>query len=144
MNRLLLTPVFDDWGFQGAEVVALTQYSIAGTLNERYLNDTERASRSTGGLMFGEIRSILAGIVKAGRTPSLMKLVLVCPASLLEGHTSIGAESYLMTVHFQNGILKVTGGISMRVFSMDRSDAQFWDSHFPKVLSHLRIEYDPQ
>ena len=36
MNRLLLTPVFDDWGFQGAEVVALTQYSIAGTLNKRY------------------------------------------------------------------------------------------------------------
>lgn len=142
MNRLLLTPTFDDWGFQGAEVIALTQYSIAGTLNSRYLSEAERASRKTEGLLFSEVRKVLASIIKAGRTPSLMKMVLVCPVSLLDGHTSIGAESYLMTIHFQDGVLKVTGGISMRVFSMDRSDAQFWDAHFPKVLSRLQIAFN--
>ena len=41
MNRLLLQPVFDDWEFQGAEIAALTQYSVAGTINPRYLTDEE-------------------------------------------------------------------------------------------------------
>lgn len=93
-------------------------------------------------LRFGEVRPILASIVRAGHTPTTMKLVLACPSDLLEGHVSIGAQSYLMTIHFQDGILKLTGGISMRTFSMDRTDAQFWDDHFPKVLSKLQIEYE--
>lgn len=66
MNRLLLTPTFDDWGFQGAEVIALTQYSIAGALNSRYLSEAERASRKTEGLLFSEVRKVLASIIKAG------------------------------------------------------------------------------
>lgn len=143
MNRLLLQPTFDDWSFQGAEIIALTQYSISGTLNLRYLTEEERAARKNAGeLKYSEIRPILAGIVKGGRTPTLMKLVLVCPEALLDGHVSAGAESYLMTVHFQDGALKLTGGISMRTFSMDRTDSQFWDAHFPKVLSRFHILYD--
>ena len=42
MNRLLIQPVFDDWEFQGAEIAALTQYSVAGTINPRYLTDEEK------------------------------------------------------------------------------------------------------
>lgn len=142
MNRLLLQPVFDDWEFQGAEIAALTQYSVAGTINPRYLTDEEKKTRTNMALHFGEVRPILASIVRAGHTPTTMKLVLACPSALLEGHVSIGAQSYLMTIHFQDGILKLTGGISMRTFSMDRTDAQFWDDHFPKVLSKLQIEYE--
>lgn len=142
MNRLLLQPTFDDWGFQGADILALTQYSVSGTLNTRYLTENEKMERGDTELKFGEVRPILASIIKAGRTPSLIKMVLACPVSLLDGHTSIGAQSYLMTIHFHDGILKLTGGISMRTFSMDRTDSQFWDAHFPKVLSQLQIQFD--
>lgn len=143
MNRLLLQPTFDSWGFQGAEIVALTQYSISGSPNLRYLTEEEKAAcKNGGGLIYSDIRPILAAIVKAGRTPTLLKLVLVCPQELLAEHISAGAESYLMTVHFQEGLLKVTGGISMRTFSMDRTDSQFWDAHFPKVLTQLQIPYE--
>ena len=142
MNRLRLQPTFDQWEFQGAEVIALTQYSISGTLNTRYLTEEEKSAREAPVMKYGEIRPILTSIIKAGRTPSLIKMVLACPPSLLEGHVSVAANSYLMTLHFQDGVLKLTGGISMRTFSMDRTDAQFWDAHFPKVLSQLQIEFE--
>ena len=141
MNRLLLSDTFDGWGFQGAEIVALTQYSVSGTLNTRYLTESERASHPDEMLRYSEVRGILSAIVKAGRTPSLMKMVLVCPKDLLEDHRSVAAKSYLMTLHFQDGVLRLTGGISLGSFSMDRSDAQFWDLQFPRILQKLQIEY---
>ena len=125
----------------GVEAVAAGSVDIGNA--SRNLTEEEKAARNNAGeLKYSEIRPILAGIVKGGRTPTLMKLVLVCPEALLDGHVSAGAESYLMTVHFQDGALKLTGGISMRTFSMDRTDAQFWDAHFPKVLSRFHILYD--
>lgn len=141
MQKLLLSPVFDEWGFQGAEVFALTQYSISGTLNGKYLTEEERAARSGTELRYKEIRSVLTSIIRSGRTPSQMKIVLVCPSSLLGDHVSAFAESYLMNIYFKDGILMTAGAISMRTFTMDRSDAQFWDNHFPKVLDQLGIQY---
>ena len=141
MQKLLLTPTFDDWGFQGADVYALTQYSISGTLNGKYLTEEERSSRERTEIKYKEIRSILTSIVRGGRTPSQMKIVLVCPSSLLGDHVSAFAESYLMNIYFKEGVLMAAGAISMKTFTMDRSDAVFWDNHFPKVLTQLGIEH---
>ena len=130
MNLLLLSDTFDSWGFQGASVTSLTQYTIDGSINTDYLTEAEREARKETGLVF-----------RSGRTPLRMTIVLTCPRELLAGHQSTTAGSYQMTIRFQDKSLKLISGISIGSFSMDRSDAVFWDSFLPAYLEKLHIEF---
>ncbi|MBQ5960173.1 MAG: hypothetical protein IJL53_05855 [Firmicutes bacterium] len=141
MNLLLLSDTFDSWGFQGASVTSLTQYTIDGSINTDYLTETEREARKETGLVFSDFREVLTGIIRSGRTPLRMTIVLTCPRELLAGHQSTTAGSYQMTIRFQDKSLKLISGISIGSFSMDRSDAVFWDSFLPAYLEKLHIEF---
>ena len=141
MNLLLLSDTFDSWGFQGASVTSLTQYTIDGSINTDYLTETEREARKETGLVFSDFREVLTGIIRSGRTPLRMTIVLTCPRELLAGHQSTTAGSYQMTIRFQDKSLKLISGISIGSFSMDRSDVVFWDSFLPAYLEKLHIEF---
>jgi hypothetical protein len=141
MNLLLLSDTFDSWGFQGASVTSLTQYTIDGSINTDYLTEAEREARKDTGLVFSDFREVLTGIIRSGRTPLRMTIVLTCPRELLAGHQSTTAGSYQMTIRFQDKSLKLISGISIGSFSMDRSDAVFWDSFLPSYLEKLHIEF---
>ncbi len=141
MNLLLLSDTFDSWGFQGASVTSLTQYTIDGSINTDYLTETEREARKETGLVLSDFREVLTGIIRSGRTPLRMTIVLTCPRELLAGHQSTTAGSYQMTIRFQDKSLKLISGISIGSFSMDRSDAVFWDSFLTAYLEKLHIEF---
>ena len=141
MNLLLLSDTFDSWGFQGASVTSLTQYTIDGSINTDYLTEEERKARGDRGLLFSEFRSVLTAIIRSGRTPLRMSVILTCPEELLGGHQSTTAGSYQMTIRFQDKSLKLISGISIGSFSTDRSDAVFWDSFLPAYLEKLHIEF---
>ena len=141
MNLLLLSDTFDSWGFQGASVTSLTQYTIDGSINTDYLTEAEREASKETGLVFSDFREVLTGIIRSGRTPLRMTIVLTCPRELLAGHQSTTAGSYQMTIRFQDKSLKLISGISIGSFSMDRSDAVFWDSFLPAYLEKLHIEF---
>ena len=142
MQLLLLSSSFDDWKFHGMTIQALTDYEISGVLNPRYLSDSEKEKRNGEEFVrYGEVRPLAASIVKSGRTPTLIKMVLACPDELLGGRESVAASSYLITLQFQDGVLRLTGGVALETFTLDRSDAVFWDERLPQILKNLNVEF---
>lgn len=136
MAQLLLTDRFDDWGFEGADILALTKYSIAGEVNPKYFPEGSAPEK----ILYREVRDTLTSIVKSGHTPTQMKIILSAPKSVTADHENAVAESYLITIHFQNGACKLIGGIAMRTFSMDRSDVLYWDEKFVQIIRQCGIE----
>ncbi len=142
MQQLLLSGSFDDWKFHGTTIQSLTDYEISGVLNPRYLTDHEKEQRAGEDFVrYGDVRPLVASVIKSGRTPTLIKMVLACPEKLLGGHESVAASSYLCTLQFQDGVLRLTGGIALETFTLDRSDAVFWDERLPQILKSLNIEF---
>ena len=139
MNHLLRSPLFDDWELREAKLNTLCRYTINGSINTAFLSDEEKESREHSYLLWEEIRTNMNHLIKGKRPPSLFHVVLAYPLSKIQDIQTDAIESLLLNIHFENGILTLITGTSLKTFSMDRSYEQFWDQFVPQFFSQNGI-----
>lgn len=153
MHRLLRTELFDHFLLSEAVITNSITYHLDGHLNPSFYSEDELELFDIKDLTYAPF-SLLRGncfeLIKGKRTPSYFKFVFLLSPKNLEKTLAQTKSSFspndisgvYLNLHFKNGILTVTTGVSYRIFSMDRSFETEWDSYVCRFLKQQKIAYE--
>ncbi len=148
MEKLFLKDTFD--GFQLVEAVIVTSntFMIDGHIREEYYTKEEWEELAEKQICrWGSLRQICFQMIKGKKTPESMKLVF----RMAEGGTeklliksglsyqTSDVEGLFFNVRYENQKLMLTSGVSMKLFTMDKSLERFWDQRLEKFLKQAEI-----
>lgn len=153
MNKLLCAEVFDNFLLREATICGACTWEIDGSLHADFYSSEELDEQGLGGLSyipFGQVRPQCFNLIKGKRTPSYFKFVfLLSPVNLArtleQTHSSFSPEDItgmFLNLKFQHGKLVLTTGISYRIFSVDKSLEQEWDSLVKRFLKNHEIAFE--
>ena len=125
MVKLLKEDVFDDFQLRNAVVNTFARFEIYGAGDERCA-------------MWSELRPHVFGIIKGGKPPKSIKIIL---GKQVDAAISDDATSKFVNIHFEDGKINLTTGISKKGFSLDKSDEEQWDAQTIQFLDDNKITY---
>lgn len=153
MHKLLCTEVFDNFLLREATICGSCTWEIDGSLHADFYSSEELEAQGLTGLSylpFGQVRPQCFNLIKGKRTPSYFKFVfLLSPANLArtleQTHSTFSPEDItgmFLNLKFSHGTLCITTGISYRIFSVDKSLEQEWDSLVKRFLKNHEITFE--
>lgn len=153
MNKLLCTETFDNFLLREATICGSCTWEIDGTINPDFYSGEELSEQGLFGLSylpFGQVRTHCFQLIKGKRTPSYFKFVFsLSPANLArtleQTHSHFSPEDItgmFLNLKFSHGKLVLTTGISYRIFSVDKSLEQEWDSLVKRFLKNHEITFE--
>ena len=145
MNKLLLTPSFDDFLVSEASITTFTTFSVDGALHPEFYDSDlieSPGAPSEAQISWESIRPFCLSVFKGKRLPLSFHFVLQLPKSRIPGFLqdsglTIAADDIFglfMNIQYRNDTLIVTNGTSMRVFTGDRTLDQAWDRFIQNFL----------
>ena len=126
MVKLLKEEVFDDFQLRNAVVNAFARFEIYGSNGE------------DGCAMWSVVRPHVFGIIKGGKQPKNIKIIFGKEAQGLDADSPI---SLFINIHFEDGKVSLTTGVSKKDFSLDKSDSESWDAQVIQFLDNNEITY---
>lgn len=153
MNKLLCTETFDNFLLREAMICGSCTWEMDGSINPDFYSSDELAEHGLEGLSympFGQVRPQCFSLIKGKRTPSYFRFVfLLSPSNLTrtleQTHSSFLPDDItgmFLNLKFQHGKLSLTTGISYRIFSVDKSLEQEWDSLVKRFLKNHEITFE--
>lgn len=141
MNQLLVSEAYDDFYLYEARVKGSIDYFLGGKLNKDYYDAEEL--ETLGNVEYtswGKVKPIVYELMKGKRQPLNFKIILMCNrekvVELVEANNlsvrleDVGALFY--NIYFETGMLSVTTGTSLKVFTLDKRLEQLWDEEVEK------------
>ena len=125
MVKLLKEEIFDGFQLRNAVVNTFARFEIYG-------------GKEDGCAMWGAVRPHVFGIIKGGTPPKSIKIIF---GKETEGADANGPTSLFVNIHFEDGKISLTTGISKKGFSLDKSDDERWDAKVMKFLDDNEITY---
>jgi hypothetical protein len=124
MVKLLKEEVFDDFRLSNAVVNTFARFEIFG------------AGGDDGCVMWSAVRPHVFGIVKGDTPPKSIKIIFGKEAGGTDNPVSL-----FVNIHFDEGKVGLTTGISKKGFTLDKSDDEKWDAQVLKFLEDNKIKY---
>lgn len=151
MQKFLMTDAFADFLLMEARVDTFVRFDIDGHVRKDFYAKEEREGQEMEEYAsWDSIRPQVVALIKGKRTPLFMKLTLAyaperareCLAE--EGLTEKGSlVSFLLcTVKYEEGAVTLTGGVSYRGFTMDKTAEKCWDRALCALAEKMGLEYE--
>lgn len=148
MEKLFLKDTFD--GFQLVEAVIVTSntFMIDGHIREEYYTKEEWEELAEKQICrWASVRQICFQMIKGKKTPESMKLVFRMAESGMEKlliksglpYQVSDVEGLFFNVRYENHKLVLTSGVSIKLFTMDKSLERFWEKRLEKFLKQAEI-----
>lgn len=152
MNKFLCTETFDHFLIREAVISGVCTWNMDGTLDPEFYSEEERAANGLAGLSylpFGQARIHSFNLIKGKRTPSYFKFILLLSPenlarTLEQSRSSFSPEDItgcFLNLTFSHGTLRLTTGISYRIFSVDKSFDAEWDELVKRFLKNHAIAF---
>ena len=153
MHQLLKTDLFDHFLMSEAVITNSITYHLDGHLNPAFYSEDELDTLQINNLTFAPfclLRNNCFELIKGKRTPSYFKFVFLLSPKNLENTLARTKSSFSVNdisgvyfnLHYQNRILTATTGVSYRIFSLDHSFENEWDSYICRFLKQHQIAYE--
>ena len=152
MNRLLRTPLFDNFLLQEGTVNAKAAFTVDGTINRDFYTKEDLEELGLEGyrfLPFSMLRGNFFDLIKGKKTPAAFKFVfLLSPENLaktlacISGYTTGDVTGVFLNIRYQNGLLSLTTGVSCRIFSTDKTLENEWDRMVKQFLKQHEISFE--
>ena len=151
MNQLLVRDSFDTLLLCEASLRTATTLSISGKLNMDFFDTEEQETMTeTTYASWAMIRPLFFQAVKGKKTPTSFKLVFMLPkhnqdALVIKNNLPIASEDIAglyFNIYYDDGMLRITSGTSMRIFTTDKRIDQIWDDSLLGFLGahHIHVE----
>ena len=147
-SKLFAGTEFDDYLAPEIQISTAATFTIDGHLNEGFVGGDEMQlpENREGIVAWKKLRPVCYEIIKGKKVPQQFKIVFKMPAGFAEDFIResgclIGAESIsglYLNVHFKNGQLYCTTGISRSSFTMDKKLDVLWDDYMEEKLKIYR------
>ena len=149
MARLLTTDLFDAFLVEEATIDTFNTFHIDGRIHKDfYKNDPDYSEdgRLPSNSCWGDIRPICLSLIKGKRTPLGFKFILKSSdstrkelvekseAGIMDDQVNLG-----LNIRFLNDEIIITTGISISIFTLDKSIEKTWDQYVPGFLEANNI-----
>lgn len=149
MAALLQKDAFDSFLCVEAEIRGRAALSVDGHLPEDFYSTEELEKfREEGEFSpYGELRPLIFEGIRGKHTPRQIKIVLKAPDSLKRKILS-GSEAdpdqvtgFYLNILFSRGRLTLSGGCSMKSFSLDKTAEKLWDAWLSEWMEGEKFYY---
>lgn len=150
MQEMLLKNTFDLYLLEEATLNAIMKMEFDGHLYEGYLSKEELESEKCHGncVFYADVRHIFLECIKGANTPQSFKFVFKAPKEL-EGRMAKESETPVdsigglyINVSFKEGQLNITSGVSLKVFSVDKSLDVAWKNYVQSFLERSGFDWE--
>ena len=152
MVNLLTGKLFSDYLLENAVIETFNTFDIDGHLHKEFYgedleNDPSLAKYAMS--QWNDIQPIAFNLIKGKHTPLSFRFILhlkpdVATTSLEDENVAQPTADYVVRISFSEGCIKLTTGISIKVFSLDNSASAKWDAYFKKFLSDNQIDFEEE
>lgn len=149
MNELLLQHAFDSFLFLEGEITTFNTYHIDGRLHKDFYHQQtgeETAIPERSYALWKDQRDFCFSIIKGKRTPLNFRFIfsLSAPniAKLIQqeqlDYSPSDVQGLYLNFKYDGTLLTCTTGISMNLFTLDKSLETAWD----KMVQRILVKYD--
>lgn len=153
MSQLLVKDVFDTFYLSEASIKTANSYTINGEVNRDFFTGEEfeqltdkKYSRWT------SIKPFCFSLIKGSKVPSFMKIVFVLPDELADtliaendnGLTTNNINGLFLNIRYLDGAVTIVTGVSLNIFTMDKSLEHSFDSYIKSFLFEHGIDFEEQ
>ena len=153
MNKLLIKSDFDGLLVSEAVITTFNTFQIDGRLHpDFYAGDEEKKAGLEGReySYWSEVRPICLKLIKGKYTPLNFSFVFRLPddeagvlaAACPRGISASDIAGLFLNVRYGSFGLRVTTGISLKIFTADKSLEHAWDEYAARFLDGLGITYE--
>lgn len=136
MHLLFKSSEFNNYLVHKAMATTFTTFEISGELNSDYFSDDNQPERKY--CTWEEIRPYVFSVIKGSKLPKSMKIVLAAPLSLTESLSS-NASVLFINIIYENGVLNIITGSSVKSFTLDKSHDFIWDEYVEEFIKNNGI-----
>ncbi|MST82511.1 DUF5721 family protein [Bilifractor porci] len=138
MKKLLLQDAFDSFLVSEISITTFTTFSIDGQLHPEFF-DPEKCealrAENRSSILWKEARPFCLSIIKGQQSPLSFHIVLQADSALTAQLSASAGLSFspedifglFLNLQFRGGVLSVTTGTSLKVFTPDKSLDRAWD-----------------
>ncbi len=153
MTKLLLGTSFDALWVTETSITTFCTFSIDGVLHpEFYDTDQQEALRASHRkqIFWKEIRPLCFSMIKGRQTPLHLKIVFSLPTAVIERllentGLSIPSENIaglFLNFQYNGSQLLCTTGLSLRIFTMDKTLEHLWDRSVLTFFKKQEISFE--
>ena len=152
MKKLLMTDIFDMFQLSEASITTFAAFHIDGTFHAGYFS-TEEAAEMTAEkdslVLWKRVRPFFFELTRGKNTPLSFRIVLrLAPHNteklLLQTGVSLSAGDVgglFLNIRFDESGLCCVSGTSVRVFTLDKSLDQAWDTMLERFFRQKQIPF---
>lgn len=150
MKKLLLQDAFDSFLVSEISITTFTTFSIDGQLHPEFF-DPEKCealrAENRSSILWKEARPFCLSIIKGQQSPLSFHIVLQADSALTAQLSASAGLSFspedifglFLNLQFRGGVLSVTTGTSLKVFTPDKSLDRAWDRFVREWLEKEEI-----
>lgn len=148
MSKLLLTELFDPFLFLEGEIVTFSTFHIDGFLKKNFYDSDSIPPREYA--LWKEVREYCYSLIKGKRTPLHFHFIFgLSPSNITKLLQQKGltyqpqdVKGLFLNIKFDGTHLQCTTGISMNLFTLDKSLEQAWDEMVQKFFLQKSIPFE--
>lgn len=144
MSHLLLKDTFDEFSFIEGEITTFNKFTIDGFLQKEFFEETPDDTYSH----WRDVREFCFQIIRGKRTPLNFKIILSLAPEKFEsflnkqeisGFRPKNIQGMYLNLSYDGTNLTCITGISMKLFTMDKSLEKAWDTYAQKKMLELDL-----
>lgn len=144
MSHLLLKDTFDHFSFIEGEITTFNTFTIDGFLKKDFFDEAPEDVHSH----WKDVREFCFQIIRGKRTPISFKIILsLAPENFADfllkyevsGFRPEDIQGMYLNLNYDGTRLTCTTGISLKLFTMDKTLEKAWDDAAQKKLLELEL-----
>ncbi len=147
-NALFAGETFDTFCVTEASFSTLTNITIDGHINQEFMGEAELQMPENKDLTirWKKLRPLCYNIIKGQRVPLRFRIIFMMPLEHIMEFIEeenldiepVEINALFLNVKFENNNLVCTTGTSLRVFTLDKSLEDAWDSRMVRFLNKVQ------
>lgn len=148
MSQLLIGTLFDSFYIKEVSLTTFNTFTIDGHIHKNFFTSEEweeigEPAYST----WEQLKPICYQLIKGKKTPLNFRIIFIASGQMVShcldkaktNLTSQDINGLYLHISYENGKIICTTGISLSIFTMDKSLEHYWDQSIEKFVStHLK------
>ena len=146
MGKLLVGTEFDDYLVSEVSITTYNTFTINGRINKNFYSEEELEQISEReNSYWKELKPICYDLIKGKKTPLKFKMVFSLTRQNIEkklvesglNYSANDINGLFLNILYEKDVLVCTTGISMNLFTLDKSIEEYWDNDVQKLVEKL-------
>ncbi len=149
MAKLLAGNTFDSFLLEEAVIETYNTFSIDGHIHKEFYQSDLEENNSTYTLsQWSDMKQICFNLIKGKNTPLGFKFILHLKPDVAQtalepdGNVDNLSSDYIINIKFREGIVTITSAVSIKIFTLDKTADNLWDSYIKQFLAQNNLDFE--